>query len=348
MKKNTIGLGVIGFGSMGRTMESLRGIPDLRYELRAVCAEHPEKLQQRAQQAGVPFWTTDYRELVARNDVDVVVVYSPDHLHAQHSLAAMAAGKHVVCGKPNGVTLEEAKELVKQVRQSGVKYMAAYTLRQDQQYMAAKKLLDDGDLGKLIAVESHYVHDMRDVYENTPWRLQVPQDMMFGGCMHAVDILRAFAGDVDWVHANGNLGHLTPTYPIPDNFFLNLAFKSGAIGRVSGLYGIVHPPMPMNQFGLYGSKGSLVAEYGPSQMRVVFDKLVKHTPFVTEFHPEPESSRFHYAPNMIRFMRHFQDCLDNDRQPFPDVVDSAKSIAVGSAAWESIKTGQAVKVYNEF
>jgi predicted dehydrogenase len=120
MKKNTIGLGVIGFGSMGRTMEVLRGVPDLRYELRAVCAEHPEKLQARAQQAGVPFWTTDYRELVARNDVDVVAVFSPDHLHTQHSLAAMAAGKHVVCGKPNAVTLEEAKELVKQVRQSGV------------------------------------------------------------------------------------------------------------------------------------------------------------------------------------------------------------------------------------
>lgn len=148
MKKNLIGLGVIGFGSMGFTMGGLRGVPDLRYDLRAVCAEHPEKLQERAQQAGVSFWTTDYRELVARNDIDVVAVFSPDHLHTQHSLAAMAAGKNVVCSKPNAVTLEEAKELVNQVRKSGVKYLAAYTLRQDQQYLAAKKLLDDGDLGK--------------------------------------------------------------------------------------------------------------------------------------------------------------------------------------------------------
>jgi len=348
MKKNTIGLGVIGFGSMGRTVESLRGVPDLRYELRAVCAAHPEKLQQRAQQAGVPFWTTDYRELVARRDVDVVVVYSPDSLHARHSLAAMAAGKHVVCGKPNAVTLEEAKELVKQVRQSGVKYLAAYTLRQDQQYLAAKKLLDDGDLGKIIAMESHYVHDMRDVYENTPWRLQVPQDMMFGGCMHCVDILRAMGGDVDTVHANGNLGHLTPTYPIADNFFLNLTFKTGAIGRVSGLYGVVHAPLPMHQFAVYGTKGSLVAEYHPSQMRVVLDKLVGHPPMVTTFGSEPESKRFGYGSAIVRFMRHFQDCLDNDRQPSPDIVESAKSIAVGAAAWESIKTGQAIKVFNEF
>ena len=219
MKKNTIGLGVIGFGNMGRTVEVLRNAPDLRYELRAVCSLRADVLRQRAQQMGVPFWTTDYQELVSRKDVEVVVVYSPDHLHAKHALAAIEAGKHVVCGKPSGTTLEESRELVKLVRQKGVKFLAAYTLRQDQQFLAAKKLLDDGDLGKLIALESHYLHDMRDVYEATPWRLQVPQDMMFGCCMHAIDILRAVGGDVEWVQATANQGHLTPTYPIADNFF---------------------------------------------------------------------------------------------------------------------------------
>jgi len=348
MKKAKIGLGVIGFGSMGRTLEIVRDAPGLRYELRAVCGQNPDTLRLRAQQAGVPFWTTDYRELVARKDVDVVVVYSPDHLHAQHSLAAIEAGKHVICGKPNATTLVETIELVKQVRQKGVKYLAAYTLRQDQQYFAARKFLDDGDLGELIALESHYVHDMRDVYENTPWRLQAPQDMMYGGCMHAIDILRAFAGDVDWVHANGNQGHLTPTYPIVDNFFINMKFKSGAIGRVSGLYGVVHPPMPMNQIGLYGTRASLISEYGPSQLRVVFDKLAGHPPLVTSFNPEPESRKYWYGPNIVRYLRHFQDCLDTDQEPSPGILESGKSVAVGVAAWESIQTGQVVKVFNDF
>jgi predicted dehydrogenase len=348
MTPTPIGLGVIGFGSMGRTVEVLRGVPDLRYELRAICAANGETLPQRARQAGVPFWTTDYRELVERKDVDVVAIFSPDHLHAEHALAAIAAGKHVVCGKPNATTLEECQELVARVREAGVKFLTAYTLRQDQQFLVAKKMLDDGDLGSLIVLESHYVHDMRDTYDRTPWRLQTPQDMMFGGCMHAIDVLRAFAGDVERVHANTNQGGLTEGYSIPDNFFINLQFASGAIGRVSGLYGIVHPPMPMNQIGLYGTRASLVAEYGPSQFRVVFEKLAGHKPFVTTFSPEPESSRYWYGPNLIRYMRHFQDCLDNDREPFPGVVESAKSFAVGVAAWESARTGQAVKVCNEF
>ncbi len=333
---------------MGRTFEVLPGVSGLRYELRAVCSLHSDSLKARARQAGVPFWTTDYHKLIERSDVDVVAVFSPEHLHADHALAAIAAGKHVVCGKPGATTLEEAREIVDQVRRKGVKYLAAYTQRQDQQFLAAKKLVDDGDLGDLIALEGYYLHDMRDTYDRTPWRVQVPQDMMFGGCMHPIDTLRAVGGDVEWVQAYANRGGLTPEYGLADNFFINLQFKSGAIGRVAGLYGIVHPPTPMNQMGLYGTKASLIAEYGPSEMRIVYDKLPGHRPFVTHFSPEPESSLFWYAPNIIRYMRHFQDCLDHDLNPYPGAEENAKSVATGVAAWESIKTGQAVKVCNEF
>lgn len=348
MKKRKIGVGVIGFGSMGRTIEAIKNVPDLRFEIRAVCAQHAESLRQRAEQASVPFWTTEYQELVQRNDVDVVVVYSPDHLHTQHALAAVRAGKHVVCGKPSGTTLDEVRELVIEVRKQGIKFSAAYTWRQDQQYLAAKKMLDDGELGNLIALEAHYIHDMRDVYEATPWRLHVPQDMMFGGCMHAMDILRAIGGNLETVHAFANRGGLTQGYPIADNFFINLKFQSGIIGRVSGLYGVIHPPLPMNQFAIYGSSGTLVVEYGPLQMRLVLDKLPGHKPFVANYTPEPESARYWYGPNIIRYMWHLQECIDNHREPVPDVVDSARSVAVGVAAWESIRTGEPVQVCNDF
>ena len=348
MSPSPIGLGVIGFGSMGQTLCVLKDVPDLRFDLRAVCSLNPDRLRQRAQQAGVPFWTTDYRELLARKDVDVVAVFSPDHLHAEHSLAAIKAGKHVVCGKPAGVTLDEVREIVSQVRQKGVKFLAAYTMRQDQMVTAAKKLFDDGDLGQLIALEGHYIHDMRDTYANTPWRLQAPQDMMFGGCMHILDILRFFGGDVEWVQAIANQGHMTPGYPIADNFYINLKFQSGAIGRVSGLYGVVHPPVSMHEFHLYGTKGSLVSELGNMQMRVVLDKIAGHPPMVTNFSQEPESRKYGYGLNMVRYFRQLQDCIDTDREPSPGVIENAKSVAVGAAAWESIHTGQAVQVCQVF
>ena len=353
MAKDEIGLGVIGMGptNMASTLMLLHEAPDLRFRVRAICARRAQVLEHTARTFGVPLWTTDYRDLVARDEVDVVCVYSPDHLHAEHCVAALELGKHVVCTKPMVTSLEDARRLASLVREKKVKFLVGQTMRFDRQFLAAKKMFDDGDLGELIAVESYYVHDIRPVFEMTPWRLSAPQDFMFGGCVHSIDVIRAFAGDIDTVHANAIKGRLTPEYPIEDNFFLNVRFQSGVIGRVSGLYGIVHPPTPMMQFGIYGTRGSLQAEFTdnePGAVRVVLDKLEGHRPLVSTFEAERDRSAYGHGATVIRYMRHFQHCLDEDLAPSPSVVDGAKSVAGGVAAWESIRTGQAAKAFNEF
>jgi predicted dehydrogenase len=353
MGKAEIRLGVIGMGptNMASTFTLLADVPDLRYRLQAVCTRRKEVLDECMEKFGPAFGTTDYRELVRRDDVDVVCVFSPDHLHAEHCAAALGAGKHVVCTKPMVTALADAQRLVALVRQKKVKFLVGQTMRFDRQFQAARKLFDDGDLGELIALESYYVHDLRPVFASTPWRLTAPQDFMFGGCVHSIDVIRAFGGDIEAVHANAVKGNLTKEYPLADNFFINVKFKSGVIGRVSGLYGIVHPPTPMMQFGIYGTKGSLQAEFTdnePGQVRVVLDKLAGHKPLVSVFEPERDLSAYGHGATVIRYMRHFQQCLDDDLEPSPGVLDGAKSVAAGVAAWESVKTAQAVKVCNEF
>src|SRR5438132_14238779 len=118
MAKAQIGLGVIGVNAtnMGSTVRLLQEVPDLRYDLRAICAARAEPLAALAREWSVPFHTTDYRALVERPDVDVVAIYSPDHLHADHCRAALAASKHVICTKPMVTSLADARELVQAVR----------------------------------------------------------------------------------------------------------------------------------------------------------------------------------------------------------------------------------------
>ena len=349
MSGKPIRLGIIGMGlhNMASTFVLLRDEPDLRYQITAICGLPEEVIAECAREFEVPFWTTDYRQLVARDDVDVVCVFSPDALHAEHCIAALEAGKHVVCTKPMVTRLDDAQRLVALVRQTGLKFLVGQTMRFDRQFLHAKGLFDRGELGDLIALESHYVHDMRPVFAFTPWRLTMPQDFMFGGCVHSIDVIRAFGGDIGRVQAFARKGNLTPEYPLADNFFLNLEFTSGVIGRVSGLYGIVHPPLPMMQFGIYGTKGSLQAEFTdnqPGEIRYVLDNDEGHRPKVVPFAPERDRSAYGHGATVLRYMRHFQQCLDNDVQPSPGVLDGAKSVAAGVAAWESIRSGKVVEV----
>ena len=348
-----IGVGVIGMNptNMGSTMTLLKDVPDLKFELRGVCAKRVEVLEAYADQIGVDFWTTDYRELVSRDDIEVIAVYSPDHPHAEHCLAAVEADKHVICTKPMVTNLQDAKQLVGAVKAKGTKFLVGQTMRFDLQFLTMRRFFDDGDLGEIMAAEAYYVHDLREVCGFTPWRLSVPQDLMFGGVVHPVDILRCFLGDVEEVHAYGAKGKLTPEFPLPNNFFLNLKFNSGQIGRAMGLYDVVHPPMPMMQVALYGSKGTMIGDFTDNrggQVKLMLDEMTAREPLQMACPPETDTSVYGHGQTVIRYMRHLQQCLEGDLEPMPNVVEGAKSVAVGVAAWESIRTGRPVKVFNDF
>ncbi len=353
MDKKRIGLGVIGINphNMGSTMMLLKNEPDLRYDMNAVCARRKEVITAYAKEQGIPCATTDYKELVARDDVDVVAVYSPDALHAEHCIAALEAGKDVICTKPMVTSLEQAKDVVAAVKKSGRKFLVGQTMRFDRQFATLRQMVDADELGEMMAAEAFYVHDMRPVYDFTPWRLEMPQDLMYGGVTHPVDILRSFIGDVEEVHCYAAKGKLTPEYPIPNNYFLNLKFTNGVIAQVKGLYDVVEPPIPMMQVTLYGTRGTALGEFtdnAPGQLRVVQDRFPVKNPMVMDFEPEQDTSVYGHGATVIRYMRHFQECLDNNTEPSPNAVDGARAVAVAAAAWASVESGKAEKVFNDF
>ena len=349
MVKKDIGIGVIGIG-MGANTLLINRDANSRLEVRGVCALPEARVKHFAEEWNLPFWTTDYRELSARDDIQVIAVYSPDPMHAEHASAALKAGKHVICTKPMCNRVEDAAEMVRLVDQTGLKFLVGQTMRFNPEFSGAKRMVDDGDLGEIIFAEAHYVHDARGFFPLTPWRLQAPQDLMYGGASHPIDLLRWFLGEVEEVHAYGRKGNLTPEYPYEDNYLINLKLKSGVIARVLGAYGLVEPPMPMMGLSLYGSKASLMADFTDQRdghIRVVFDKLEKHPLAIMTFPAETEGALGH-GPGVVRYLRHFEECLDQDREPSPSVRDGAKSVAVCSAAWDSIRQGGVVKVRTEF
>jgi predicted dehydrogenase len=117
-------------------------------------------------------------------------------------------------------------------------------------------------------------------------------------------------------------------------------FKSGKIGRVANYLGVVHPPeVLMVSLTVYGTHGTIRDD----KIRVEPDDDVPHRTYTTQYHAQ----RGHKA-EMVIMMRHMADCINKGDKPWVGAREGAQTVAAGLACWESIRTGQAVKVRNEF
>ena len=333
-RTSAIGVGVIGLG-MGVNMLAVNQDPAARMQVRALCDTDEMLLRQVGDRHGIPFVTTDYRELLMRPEIDMVGIYTPDHLHMEHIEAAVAVGKHIICTKPMVVSLQEARRVVDLVHGRDIKFLVGQTCRFVPEFMAAKKVYDDGDLGRPLFAEAHYVHDMRPVMDRTPWRYEQPQDWLYGGACHPIDLLCWFFGDVEEVFVYASCSQMDSRYPADkhDNFLINLRFQSGLIARVLAVFGLVEPPLPMLGLSIFGDKGSFVND------RLVLDTIKGQA--VMPLHVDREQG---HGREVWRYMRHFEECLQEDKRPLIDGVAGAKVIATAAACWESIRSGLPAKV----
>lgn len=344
MQQKSVGIGIIGLG-MGANLLFINQEPESRLEVRGLCAGRAIRAGQLAADWQIPFWTTDYRELLTRDDIQVIAVFSPDHLHAEHALAALRAGKHVICTKPMCTRVEDAVELVRTVEQTGLTFLVGQTMRFEPAFAEAKRLADAGDLGQILFAEAHYVHDARTFFPSTPWRQTAPQDLMYGGASHPIDLLRWCLGDVDEISAYGRQSGLIPDYPYEDNYLINLRFRSGVIARVLAAYGLVHPPIPMMGLGLFGTRASLLADFtdqAAGHLQINFDPADGRSPVDQVIEAETTGALGH-AAGVLRYLQHFEACLFDGATPAPGVRDGAASVAACAAAWDSIRSGAPVQ-----
>ena len=338
-KPEPIGLGVIGIGNIARTCLRAVTRPAGPFRVRALCGLEPDGLERTAQEFGVPWTTGDYPALLARPDVDAVAIYSPDHLHFPMVRDALLAGKDVVVTKPMVISSEEAAEVLALAGRTGRVVLVGETSRYDTRTMAAQRLFLDGDLGRLIFGETHYVHDMRTVFDHTPWRYQEPhvKDFPIGSMCHPIALITMFFGDVAEVSAFGVNGGMDPRYPAnrEDTFLVNLRFRSGGLGRVLGAYGLVHPPLPMESLSLFGTKGSLVNN------DVILDKMPGHPTITLQYRAEGGFDG--HSGQVQRYMEEFARCVreGHGAASLSPALDGAKTVAVGEAIKQSVRAGGA-------
>ena len=148
-----IGVGLIGYGLGGRSFHApfIRVTPGLT--LRAIVSRDPERVS--ADVPGMRVVPT-VAALLAEPEIDLVVVSSPDDLHAEHAISALAAGKHVVVDKPFATTLADARRVAAQAKTSGTLLSVYQNRRWDADFLTLRRLVSEGVLGRIVQVESHF------------------------------------------------------------------------------------------------------------------------------------------------------------------------------------------------
>ena len=331
-------IGLVGLGH-GQTLLGAN-LGEMPLKVTAICDTNAEKLKAAGEEYGIRDTTTDFNDLVAREEIDIVGIYTPGPLHADQILAALDAGKHVMVTKSMVYTMEEVERVVEAVDRTGRVLMVTQSLRGRTDFMEAKRACDAGEIGELFMAESHYVHDLRPVYDYSPWRVDMPQDLILGGGCHPIDLLRWFMGDIEEVHCYGLRSGVAKDYPQEDNFVINVRFKSGAIGRIAAFLGIVHPPgVPGNGLTVYGTKGTII----DGRKRLDPEGFLPARAYTAEF-PDARGHR----GEMLVMLQHMANCVLKGERPWVGVREGARVVSTGLACWESLRTGKPVKVRNEF
>jgi predicted dehydrogenase len=214
MAKQSLNIGVVGYGFMGRThsnafLQAGRFF-DLPCQpvLKAVCARNADRARQFADNWGYESIESDWRKLVERKDIDLIDIASPNDTHREIAIAAAKAGKIVMCEKPLARNAEEGRAMVDAVESATVANMVWYNYRRVPAVVLLKQLIDEGKLGRIFHYRAKFLQDWT-ISQDLPqggeglWRL----DAAVAGSGVTGDLLSHNIDTAMWL--NGPIASLT-------------------------------------------------------------------------------------------------------------------------------------------
>ena len=338
-----VGVGIIGSQFISTIhAESLRACSAA--EIRAVASPTSGNAQAFAKRLGIPHHFTDYRQMLAMPEIDMVVVGAPNDVHAEIALAAAAAGKHLVMEKPLCLNLAEADRMIAACRKAGVKLMYAEELCFAPKYVRLKQLLQSGALGRPTLVKQSEKHD--GPHAPHFWDVErsgggVTMDM---GC-HAIEFFRWMLGrpKIRSVYAQMSTSVHGERTRGDDNAILILEFEGGATAvaeeswtklggmddraEVHGTQGVAYADL---------LHGNAIETYSAEGYDYAVEKAGSTRGWSFTIYEEAWNYGFHAE------MAHFVDCVQNDRTPLVVGDDGRVVLDAVFAAYESARTGRKV------
>lgn len=337
-----IGVGIIGTGSIaGVHIQSVRELENC--QLLGLASSSRERARAAAEKYGLRVYE-DYHNLLKDNDIRLVIICTHSGNHLEPTLAAAAAGKHVLVEKPLEVSLKRADQMIEGCRQAGVKLGCIFQNRFSPDYQRLKNAVTAGELGKLN-LGNAYIKWYRDpaYYDSSDWKGTIKGDggaALINQGIHTIDLLLDIMGDVASVF--GKVKTVKHQIEGEDLGVGLISFASGALGTVEGSTAIT-PGYP-ERLEIFGDKGSVILEAG---------KIISWQVGTEAGQPEdvqPDNGSGASDPTAIGHALHkaqindFAEAILEDREPAVTGVSGRKSLELIMKIYESSRKGKEVRV----
>jgi predicted dehydrogenase len=374
-----VGVGMLGYAFMGKAhSNAYKTIPYMMYPppampvLAAICGRNEDAVAEAAKRYGYATYYTDWHEMLKDESVQLFDNGAPNNMHAEPSIAAAQAGKHVLCEKPLGRNPEESKAMWEAVEKTGVKHMVAFNYRFVPAIRQARELIESGALGRIYHYRAIYLQEWVMPHYDTPmvWRLNKAEagSGSIGDLgAHIIDLGRFLVGEIE------SVGAMTRTFiperplsdgtmakvDIDDAFVATVGFANGAIGTLEATRFAAgrknHEVIEIN-----GEKGSIVFDLERLNELEVYwvgegrkeTQGFTHVLVSEPYHPWwsnwwPQGHMIGWEHSFVHELTHFLDCIVNDKDVAPygaTFEDGYRADCVCAAITESAQTRQQVDV----
>lgn len=360
--KRQVNYAVTGCGFLGSAQaEIIRGLDHSKL---VVVHSRTMASAQRVADANECEATTDLDHVLERDDVDALIVATPNHLHRQPVIDAARRGKHVFCEKPFALSLDDADEMLRACRRAGVTLQVGHMMRFYPGLQQVKRLIDEGHIGRPLVA-----HVERTGWEHPQSTISWKKQRACSGGhlfhhIHEIDLLLWLLGSVESVFAvGGNLAHRGPGFGDEDDVVLmTLAFRSGAVGsmqygsgfrwgehlmKINGDSGAIFLDNKRSSIGIMDAQGAV-------RQLPLFDDTASNESMVALFrrtdggvtYGRPGEPLAEYLYQAVRSeLAYFNEVLlgrpiDADKTDLFSGAAARASIEVAQGALEAMETGQ--------
>lgn len=371
-------VGMIGYKFMGKAhSQAYRDVnmffPDTpKVDMTAICGRNEEGVQQAQRQFGWGSYETDWRKLLERKDINLIDINAPSDAHKEIALAAAAAGKHIFCEKPLALTLADSKEMLQAVEKAGVKHMVGFNYRFAPAVRLAKKLVEEGRLGKIHHFRAWFLQDwIVDPDFPLVWRLQ--KEIAGSGShgdlgAHLIDLAHYLVGGMKEVigmsetfikerpmpssmtglSAKGSKDAPKGPVTVDDATLFMTRFDNGALGSFEATR-FAPGHRCTNAFEINGSLGSVKFDFermnelevyftGDAEDVQGFRRVIATDPAHAYMDAWwPPGHTIGYGQTFTHEVLELMQALEGDRQPVPNFTDGVRCQAVLEAVDRSIE-----------